>query len=75
MPRSSTATTTGTRCTTSSGCSRERPQDAGTPLPVLILHDVGWPYGRRDLYYTPETIPEEFRQPYEQAGMLPGHKR
>ena len=24
---------------------------AATPLPVLILHDVGWPYGRRDLYY------------------------
>lgn len=29
------------------------------PLPVLILHDVGWPYGRRDLYYAPERIPEE----------------
>ncbi len=42
------------------------------PLPVLILHDVGWPYGRRDLYYVPEQIPEEFRQPYAQQGMLPG---
>ena len=39
---------------------------------VLILHDVGWPYGRRDLYYAPEQIPEEFRQPYAQAGMRPG---
>ena len=45
------------------------------PLPVLILHDVGWPYGRRDLYYTPEQIPEEFRQPYAQKGMQPGSKR
>lgn len=47
-------------------------RDAGEPLPVLILHDVGWPYGRRDLYYSPETIPEEFRQPWARAGMKPG---
>ena len=45
---------------------------AGEPLPLLILHDVGWPYGRRDLYYGPEQIPEEFRQPYAQQGMLKG---
>ena len=45
---------------------------AGAPLPVLIMHDVGWPYGRRDLYYAPERIPEEFRQPYAQRGMRPG---
>jgi cephalosporin hydroxylase len=42
---------------------------AGAPLPVMIMHDVGWPYGRRDLYYAPERIPEEFRQPYAQRGM------
>ncbi|HEX6236170.1 MAG TPA: CmcI family methyltransferase [Acidimicrobiales bacterium] len=47
----------------------------GTPLPVLVLHDVLWPYGRRDLYYAPETIPEEFRQPYAHGGMNPGAKR
>src|SRR4051812_11167269 len=44
----------------------------GAALPVLILHDVLWPYGRRDLYYDPETIPEEFRQPFAQRGMRPG---
>jgi cephalosporin hydroxylase len=49
-------------------------QNAGTPLPVLILHDVGWPYGRRDLYYAPEQIPEEFRQPHAQKGMGPRNK-
>ena len=27
------------------------------PLPVLILHDVEWPYGRRDLYYDPSNVP------------------
>ena len=47
----------------------------GTPLPVLILHDVLWPYGRRDLYYAPEQIPEEFRQPYATKGMRPGSKK
>jgi cephalosporin hydroxylase len=47
----------------------------GTGLPVLILHDVLWPYGRRDLYYAPERVPAEFRQPYARAGMNPGAKR
>ena len=28
-------------------------RDAGAALPVLVLHDVCWPYGRRDLYYEP----------------------
>lgn len=44
---------------------------AGAPLPVFVMHDVGWPYGRRDLYYAPERIPDEFRRPYAQRGMLP----
>src|SRR2546430_4006107 len=39
------------------------------PLPLLIMHDVCWPYGRRDLYYAPERIPEEFRKKYAQRGM------
>ena len=42
--------------------SRERPD---RPCPVMILHDVLWPYGRRDLYYEPSRIPDEYRQPYE----------
>ena len=44
-------------------------REAGAPLPVCFLHDVGWPYGRRDLYYAPERIPEEFRQPWAQKGL------
>jgi cephalosporin hydroxylase len=51
----------------SEGARRE-----GAPLPILILHDVLWPYGRRDLYYAPERIPEEFRQPNAQKGIRPG---
>ncbi|KIU44012.1 MULTISPECIES: class I SAM-dependent methyltransferase [Bradyrhizobium] len=33
--------------------------------PVLaFLHDVGWPCGRRDMYYAPEQIPAEYRHPH-----------
>jgi hypothetical protein len=39
--------------------------------PLIFLHDIGWPYGRRDLYYAPETIPAEYRHEYARAGMLP----
>ncbi|HEV8177810.1 MAG TPA: TylF/MycF/NovP-related O-methyltransferase, partial [Gemmatimonadales bacterium] len=53
---------------------RETARKAGTPMPLLIMHDVCWPYGRRDLYYAPERIPEEFRQPHETRGILPGRK-
>jgi len=41
-------------------------------FPLVMLHDIGWPYGRRDLYYDPETIPAEHRKPHEKKGMLPG---
>ncbi len=45
------------------------------PMPVMILHDVLWPYGRRDLYYGPEGIPAEFRQPWDRRGMSPHKKK
>ena len=38
-------------------------------MPLVFLHDIGWPYARRDLYYNPATIPEQFRQPYAQRGI------
>ncbi len=40
-------------------------------FPLVMLHDVGWPYGRRDLYYDPETIPEDYRNPYSRKGLSP----
>jgi cephalosporin hydroxylase len=52
---------------------RESARVAGVPIPLLILHDVCWPYGRRDLYYEPSQIPPEFRQPYKRRGMRRGH--
>lgn len=45
----------------------------GKPL-LAFLHDVGWPSGRRDMYYAPERIPEPFRHPSSaEGGALPGH--
>ncbi len=41
-------------------------------FPIVFLHDTTWPYGRRDLYYNPENIPEAHRQPYKKLGMYPG---
>ncbi len=41
-------------------------------FPVVFLHDIGWPYGRRDLYYDPERIPPAFKKAAVQKGILPG---
>lgn len=41
-------------------------------FPVVFLHDVGWPYARRDLYYNPENIPDFYKQPYKKQGIYPG---
>lgn len=44
----------------------------GKPM-LVFLHDVAWPCARRDLYYAPDQIPAEFRQPYDwDGGMFPG---
>jgi glycosyltransferase involved in cell wall biosynthesis len=41
-------------------------------FPLTLLHDVDWPYGRRDLYYEPDEIPAAYRQPHSRGGMVPG---
>lgn len=33
--------------------------DAEGRYPLVFLHDVAWPWGRRDMYYAPDTIPPE----------------
>lgn len=40
--------------------------------PVVALHDIDWPYGRRDLYYLPETIPAEYRHDHARQSVRPG---
>jgi hypothetical protein len=44
-----------------------RHQDEGRPL-LIFEHDVAWPWGRRDLYYAPNRIPEPARHPYSYEG-------
>jgi hypothetical protein len=39
---------------------------------TLFLHDVCWPYARRDMYYAAETIPDEFRHPAERHAVVRG---
>lgn len=44
------------------------------PLPVILLHDVGWPHARRDSYVDPSQLPAEaFPQPVVAGGgLFPG---
>jgi hypothetical protein len=42
------------------------------PFPLTLLHDVDWPYGRRDMYFDPEAIPDEYRQEWAKGGLLIG---
>ena len=37
--------------------------EEGKPFPLTLMHDVEFPYADRDMYYFPDTIPEEYRQP------------
>ena len=41
-------------------------------LPLLLFHDVCWPHGRRDSYYAPDRIPDEYRETIaEGVGIAP----
>jgi hypothetical protein len=52
----------------------ERSAELTQPFPLVMLHDIDWPYGRRDLYYDPDTIPEAHRKPFSRKGVKPGDK-
>jgi Methyltransferase domain len=32
--------------------------------PLIFVHDISWPWGRRDMYYQPDALPTEARHPY-----------
>ncbi len=49
-----------------------RAREEARPFPAVLLHDVAWPYARRDMYYDPAAIPAERRQPYARGGLAPG---
>ena len=42
----------------------------GSEFPLIMFHDTGWPYARRDMYYDPTNIPKEFIQQNRKAGLL-----
>lgn len=45
-------------------------RDDGDPAargPVVFIHDVAWPWGRRDMYYLPGAVPAEARQPWSET--------
>ena len=41
--------------------------DAKQPSPIVFVHDVGWPWGRRDMYYLPSVVPAEARQAWSET--------
>lgn len=44
------------------------------PHPLVVLHDVGWPSGRRDQYYSPEALPADDVHPHTwDCGVVPGN--
>ena len=45
-------------------------EGVGATFPLIALHDVCWPHGRRDTYYAPERIPPEHRQPIARDALL-----
>jgi hypothetical protein len=46
---------------------------SGAQMPLILLHDIGWPLARRDTYHDPAAIPPEHRHPLaEQAYLVPG---
>jgi len=47
-------------------------REENRPFPLTLLHDVDWPYGRRDMYHDPSTVPAEHRQEHASGGMVPG---
>ena len=50
----------------------EKMADRTWQFPIVLLHDTEWPYGRRDMYYIPDSIPETFRKPYARKGIMQG---
>ncbi|HME70622.1 MAG TPA: class I SAM-dependent methyltransferase [Myxococcota bacterium] len=44
-------------------------------FPLVLLHDVAWPFARRDMYYAPPRIPPAYRHPYAKGGVRPGESK
>jgi Methyltransferase domain len=42
---------------------------AARHLPLVLLHDMEWPYARRDMYHEPQLIPKDLRKPWARRGI------
>lgn len=51
---------------------RANAESSGLPPPIVLSHDVAWPYARRDMYYNPDDLEASQKHPYAYLGMLPG---
>jgi hypothetical protein len=50
----------------------ERVAATSAAMPLLLFHDVCWPHARRDTYYAPDRIPDEYRATMvEGVGIFP----
>lgn len=48
-------------------------RSADAEMPLLLFHDVCWPNARRDSYYAPDRIPDDYRSTIaEGVGIAPG---
>jgi len=42
--------------------------------PLIVAHNVHWPFGRRDGYYDPAVIPPASRRDHSELGLVPGRR-
>jgi len=49
-----------------------RAAEQDTAPPVILLHDMCWPYARRDMYYDADAIQPADRQLFARRGIIPG---
>ena len=47
-------------------------RQAEREAPLFVVHNVHWPFGRRDGYYAPEAIPSPLRHEHTELGLVPG---
>jgi hypothetical protein len=49
-------------------------RQAGREAPLIFVHNIHWPFGRRDGYYDPEAIPLPQRREHTDLGLVPGRR-
>jgi predicted nucleic acid-binding Zn-ribbon protein len=47
---------------------------ADREAPLVVVHNVHWPFGRRDGYFDPEAIPLPQRREHTDLGLVPGRR-